>query len=53
MHGEEALSSFRADDASAGYAMGFALVLIILFGLAMAAVTLVFIGAENGWIEQP
>ena len=48
----EQLSSFRADDASAGYAMGIAIVLIILFGLGMAVVTLLFVGLGGGPADQ-
>jgi uncharacterized protein (DUF983 family) len=41
------LAALRTDDASAGCLMGVALALIILFGLGMAAVTLVFSGAAT------
>jgi len=48
----EQLSSFGAHDASAGYAMGIAIVLFILFGLGMAAVTLLFVGMDAGPADQ-
>lgn len=39
---EEQLAAHSSDDASAGCAMGVALVLVLLFGLAMAIATIVF-----------
>ncbi len=43
------LSAFRADDGQAGCFMGIAMTLVLLFGLAMAGVTLWFaVGAGSG-----
>lgn len=39
---ESALEAFRANDGQAGCAMGIAMALVLLFGLAMAGVTLMF-----------
>lgn len=47
------LASLASDDGRAGCAMGVALVLILLFGLGMAAVTLYFAVVSPGMQSQP
>ncbi|MFM8414728.1 MAG: DUF983 domain-containing protein [Planctomycetota bacterium] len=45
---ETPLAALTADDGRAGCAMGVALALILLFGLGMAAVTILFATGDNG-----
>ena len=47
----EHLSALRTDDGKAGCALGVALVLILLFGIAMAVATLFFTGAFDAAAE--
>lgn len=52
------LTHLKADDGNAGCAMGFALALILLFGLLMGGVTLFFITSQpaddsSGWVREP
>lgn len=50
--GTNHLAALTADDGRAGCAMGIALALILLFGLGMAAVTILFTTGGNGPRQQ-